>query len=717
MGLSISCLAHEGAFLYDPNYQDKLKVQSAKLKVKEEGVLTEAEEERDRKRDLEGSFRVEESYLRPVSRKEAYLSDITYGTNHEFGFDYLRDNLVQAPTQKVQRGFNYAIIDEVDSVLIDEARTPLIISSPDDESSKLYKDFARIAPRLKEAEDFEIDEKMKAAFLTEKGVEKIEQILGLSNIYESHGIKYLHYIEQSLKAQRFFKKDIDYIINNGEVIIIDEFTGRIMPGRRWSGGLHQAIEAKEGVQVKEESKTMATITFQNYFRLYKKLAGMTGTALTSAEEFDKVYHLKVISIPTNKPVVRLDKPDQIFKTEKGKLKAIVEEIKKRNALGQPILIGTRSVEKNEYLSALLRREGIRHEILNAKNHQREGEIIAQAGKLGAVMVATNMAGRGVDIMLGGVPPNKGKRQKAKGKIEKEGIINKTKALEEGQADDGRVSEEYKAWEKERGEVIQLGGLYVLGTERHEARRIDNQLRGRSGRQGDAGCSQFFVSLEDELMRIFGGEKIQQVMTILKVEEDQPIESKMISSVIEKAQTKVEGLNFDSRKYILEYDDVISKQRNKIYAERNKVLEMNFQELKDFILDILNQEITNIFQMAENPATDLKAILPLKEEEIKDEEQVLVRCEELLKEKENKEGQEGMTKALRFVVLKTLDDFWTEHLVNLDHLKDSVRLRAYGGRDPLVEYKTESHKMFQGLIAEAHSQIAHLAFKISFNKMS
>jgi len=667
LGLTISCLAHEGAFLYDPNF----------------GLEKEKDSDRDEARDLKGGFKVEESYLKPVSRKEAYLADITYGTNHEFGFDYLRDNLVQAPTQKVQRGFNYAIIDEVDSVLIDEARTPLIISAPDLESSKLYKDFARIAPRLKEAEDFEIDEKMKATFLTEKGIEKIEQILGLTNIYESHGIKYLHYIEQSLRAERFFKKDIDYIINNGEVIIIDEFTGRVMPGRRWSGGLHQAIEAKEGVQVKEESKTMATITFQNYFRMYKKLAGMTGTALTSAEEFDKVYGLKVIAIPTNKPVIRIDLPDQIFKTEKGKLKSIVSEIKKRHGLGQPILVGTRSVEKNEYLSAFLRREGVGHEILNAKNHQREGEIIAQAGKKGAVMVATNMAGRGVDIMLGGVPPSKDNLK------------------------------EYEAWEKEREGVIQLGGLYVLGTERHEARRIDNQLRGRSGRQGDAGCSQFFVSLEDELMRIFGGEKIQQVMTILKVEEDQPIESKMISSVIEKAQTKVEGLNFDSRKYVLEYDDVISKQRNKIYKERDRVLSMATLELKEFILDVLNQEITTIFQMAENPLADLKAILPLKEEEIKTEEQVLVRCEELLKEKENKEGEEGFLKALKFVVLKTLDDFWIEHLVNLDHLKDSVCLRAYGGRDPLVEYKTESHKMFQGLIAEAHSQIAHLAFKISF----
>ncbi|MDP2951161.1 MAG: hypothetical protein Q8N55_02130, partial [bacterium] len=467
LGLTISCLAHDGAFIYDPTYGQQnpkseilnsKQIQNSKFKIQNASInsLEEKESERDRKRDLEGSFKVEESYLKPCLRKEAYLSDITYGTNHEFGFDYLRDNLVQALDHKVQRGFNYAIIDEVDSVLIDEARTPLIISSPDDESSKLYKDFAKIAPRLKEAEDFEIDEKMKAAFLTEKGVEKIEQILGLTNIYESHGIKYLHYIEQSLRAQRFFKKDIDYIINNGEVIIIDEFTGRVMPGRRWSGGLHQAIEAKEGVQVKEESKTMATITFQNYFRMYKKLAGMTGTALTSAEEFDKVYGLKVIAIPTNKPVVRIDKPDQIFKTEKGKLKSIVSEIKKRNDLGQPILVGTRSVEKNEYLAALLRREGVGHEILNAKNHQREGEIIAQAGKLGAVTVATNMAGRGVDIMLGGVPPNKSKGQKAKSKINEEGIFNgqdnkETKTFERGSQAEQLESEEYQAWEREREE--------------------------------------------------------------------------------------------------------------------------------------------------------------------------------------------------------------------------------------------------------------------------
>ena len=533
LGLSVGCIVHEKAYLYDPEYQE--------------------DSQEDKERDLLGSFKVVESYLRPVSRKQAYLADIVYGTNNEFGFDYLRDNMALTSEDLVQRGYNYAIIDEVDSILIDEARTPLIISQPDIESSNWYKDFSRIIPRLEENIDYNIDEKFKAATLTEKGIDKIEKILGVGNIYQDKGIKYLHYLEQALKARVFFIKDKNYIVKQGKVIIVDEFTGRLMPGRRYSGGLHQAIEAKEGVEVQPESKTLASITFQNYFRLYNKLAGMTGTAMTSAEEFDKVYNIDTVVVPTNKPMQRKNLPDSVYKTEKGKFMAIVNEVKSRNEKGQPVLIGTTSIEKNEYLGKLLDRDGISCQILNAKHHEREGEIIAQAGRLGAVTVATNMAGRGVDIILGGNPS---------------------------------IPEETK-------KVKELGGLHVIGTERHEARRIDNQLRGRAGRQGDTGSSQFFVSLEDDLMRVFGGDRIKSIMEMLKIPEDQPIEAKILSNNIEKAQEKIEGMNFDLRKHVLEYDDVISKHRNRIYAERKEVLNKNYNELKEFILDILKKEIEKI----------------------------------------------------------------------------------------------------------------------------
>jgi len=652
LGLSVGCIVHDAAFVYTP------------------------QEEKDRERDLLGGFHVVEDYLKPVERKQAYEADITYGTNNEFGFDYLRDNMVFDLSQRVQRGFHFALIDEIDSVLIDESRTPLIISQPDYESSKLYKEFSKIIPRLQES-DYELDEKMKAVFLNEKGIEHIEKILGIENIYEEKGFKFLHYLEQSLRAQVFFKKDIHYIVKQGQVIIIDEFTGRLMPGRRYSGGLHQAIEAKEGVPVQPESKTLATITFQNYFRMYQKLAGMTGTALSAAEEFDKVYGLDVVSIPTNELMARKDLPDLIYQTEKGKFKAVAKEVKKRNELGQPVLIGTRSVEKNEHLSKLLDMEGVKHEVLNAKNHQREGEIIAQAGKKGSVTLATNMAGRGVDIVLGGNPP------------------------------------------EESEKVKDSGGLFVLGTERHEARRIDNQLRGRAGRQGDPGSSRFFVSLEDELLRIFGGERIKSVMSMMKLKEDEPIASKMISSAIEKAQTKVEGLNFDVRKHVLEYDDVISKQRNKIYAQRNDILEKNTESLKKYVLDIIKTEIEGVIKGGE--IEEIKAIVPLPEEaflKMKDlnEEQALDYVFKIvLSLMEQKQKEENFENLLRFVVLKSIDDFWTEHLVSLDHLKDSVRLRAYGGKDPLIEYKTEGHKMFQNLWDSINFQIARTIFKLSLTR--
>jgi len=615
LGLSVGCLNHDQAFLYDPEYKEAAK--------------------EDKIRDEMGGFKVVEDFLKPCSRKEAYSADITYGTNNEFGFDYLRDNMVYDLKDQVQRGFHYAIIDEVDSILIDEARTPLIISAPDIESSKWYNEFAKIIPKLNPKTDYEIDEKQKAVTLTEEGINKIEKILGLENIYEDKGIKYLHHLEQALKAEAMFKRDRDYVVKGGQVVIVDEFTGRLMPGRRWSGGLHQAIEAKEGVEVKPESLTLATITFQNFFRLYKKMAGMTGTAVTSAEEFDKVYGLEVIVVPTNKPLIRKSLSDSIYKTERGKFKAVIQEIKEKNLRGQPVLVGTTSIEKNEYLGKLLEREGIPRQILNAKHHEREGEIIAQAGRKGQVTVATNMAGRGVDIILGGNPPN---LREAKG-------------------------------------VKEIGGLHVIGTERHEARRIDNQLRGRSGRQGDPGSSQFFVSLEDDLLRIFGGDRIKSLMGYLKIPEDQPIEANLISGVIEQSQAKIEGMNFDLRKHILEYDDVMNKHRETIYKKRKEMLEIANWKLK----------IENLLKTPE----EKKAL----------EEKV-------------KELGVNFNQAAKFISLRTLDMLWMKHLEEMEALRDSVRLRAYGQRDPLVEYKSEGHKMFQRLLSTVESTIAKTVLKVS-----
>ncbi len=617
LGLSVGCLNHEQSFLYDPEYK-------------------KSTEEKDKIRDALGSFQVVEDFLRPVSRKEAYSADITYGTNNEFGFDYLRDNMVYQLEDLVQRPFNYAIIDEVDSVLIDEARTPLIISAPDTESSKWYQEFARIIPQLNSKVDFEIDEKRKAVTLTEEGINKVEKILGMGNIYEQRGIKYLHHLEQALRAEALFKKDRDYIVKNNQVIIVDEFTGRLMPGRRWSGGLHQAIEAKEGVPVQAESLTLASITFQNFFRMYKKIAGMTGTAVTSAEEFQKVYGLDTVVIPTHKPMIRKDLPDKIFKTQKGKYQAVVREVKERHNKGQPILIGTTSIDKNEHLSQLLKIEGIPHEVLNAKNNEREGAIIAQAGKKGQVTVATNMAGRGVDIVLGGNPPDP----------------------------------------KEAEEVKKVGGLCVIGTERHEARRIDNQLRGRAGRQGDPGVSQFFISLEDDVVRIFGGDNIKRLLEHFDFPEDMPIENNMISRAIESAQARIEGYNFDVRKHLLDFDDVLNKQRLKIYQKRKEILKANEQLLKSQILEMIKNRGYS------------------KEEY----------------EKKEKELGENFVKVIRFIMLRTLDTLWMQHLEDMEALRDSVQLRAYGQIDPLVAYRGEGHKMFQSLLEEFEEKVSDTILK-------
>ena len=616
LGLSVGCIVNESGYVYDKDYQNT---------------------ENDQLRDVVGGFKVVESFLRPVTRREAYAADITYGTNHEFGFDYLRDNMVYDFSQMAQRGFNFAIVDEVDSILIDEARVPLIISGQEEEATEKYYQFAKVVSPLEKETDYTVDEKLKTVSFTESGQNKVVKTLG-SDPWMDNDIATTHQLESALRAKVLFLKDRDYVVKNGEVMIIDEFTGRMLPGRRWSAGLHQAVEAKENVKVKPESLTMATITFQNYFRLYKKISGMTGTALTSAEELDKVYKLDVVVIPTNKPMVRKDLPDKVYKTEEGKFKAIVKEIKELHEKGQPVLVGTRSVEKNEYLGKILEIQGIPHQILNAKNHEREGEIIAQAGKKGAVTIATNMAGRGVDIILGGNPAS---------------LI-------------------------EASEVREVGGLYVLGTERHEARRIDNQLRGRSGRQGDPGYSQFFVSLEDDLMRIFGGDRIKNLMTALNVPEDEPIQASLISGAIESAQSKIEGFNFDARHHLLEYDDVINKHREIIYKKRKEFLEG--KNIKENILEIIKK--TGI-------------------------------SEEDYQKKEKEIGEDNMRQAEKYISLRVIDNFWQNHLSDMDYMRDSVRLRAYGGHDPLVEYKNEGHKMFQQLLQLIDVNIADNIMKAGF----
>ena len=617
LGLSVGCINHEASYLYDPGYSNP---------------------EKDKIRDELGGFKVMEDYLRPVTRREAYAADILYGTNNEFGFDYLRDNMAYDKNELSQRAFNFAIVDEVDSILIDEARTPLIISAPDVESAKLYEQFAKVVPRLEKETDYQIDEKMRAVTLTNSGMDKIEKILGIGNIYDEKGIQIVHHLEEALKAEVLFKRDKDYIIKDGEVIIVDEFTGRLMPGRRYSGGLHQAIEAKEGVEVKKESKTLATITFQNFFRMYKKLGGMTGTAVTNAEEFDKVYKLEVIAIPTNKPMIREDLADVIYKNETGKFKSLVSKVKELHEKGQPILIGTISIEKNEHLGNLLKREGVPCNVLNAKNHEKEAEIIAQAGASGAVTVATNMAGRGVDIILGGNPQDSADAQK----------------------------------------VRELGGLFVIGTERHEARRIDNQLRGRSGRQGDPGMSQFFVSLEDELMQRFGSDRIKNLMDAFKIPDDQPIQNKMISNAIEKAQARIEGYNFDIRNHVLEYDEVMNKQRTAIYNMRKEILFDSGDELEKKIKELMDEKEHAQYQ-----------------EKIKDIEKNDIRNIE------------------KFVMLRTIDGIWMEHIETMEYLRDSVKLRAYGQRDPLVEYKNESRRLFDQILQEIDNGIVDVLLKAEF----
>uniref|UniRef100_UPI0040573874 preprotein translocase subunit SecA n=1 Tax=Candidatus Electronema sp. TaxID=2698783 RepID=UPI0040573874 len=608
------------------------------------------------------------------ARREAYAADVTYGTNNEFGFDYLRDNMKFALSDYCQRGFNFAIVDEVDSILIDEARTPLIISGPAEMSTDLYHKVDAVMPQFHETEHYTKDEKSRQVLLTDEGVMLAEAQLGVDNLYDPRNIGWLHHVNQALKAHILFKKDVDYIVKNGEVVIVDEFTGRTMEGRRWSDGLHQAVEAKEGVKIEKENQTLASITFQNYFRMYGKLAGMTGTADTEAAEFKKIYNLDVVVIPSNRPVVRIDMADVIYKNQAAKYRAVVREIKELHEKGQPALVGTISIDVSEMISEMLKKEGIPHEVLNAKQHDREAEIIAQAGQLGKITIATNMAGRGTDIKLG-------------------------------------------------AGVREAGGLHILGTSRHESRRIDNQLRGRSGRQGDPGSSRFYLSLEDDLLRIFGGDRLTSIMNRLGMEEDEPIEHSMISKAIENAQHKVEGHNFDIRKHLLEYDDVMNKQREVIYTQRREVLEREdiSEIIKDMVSDLVDN-LTDSVAEERKPSEDWDWLpfeekaaeqfniqpgwLPAERHEISRDtlrELLLAAVSQAYREQEERNGVEQMRHLERMLLLQVVDTLWKEHLLNMDHLKEGIGLRGYGQKNPLDEYKKEGFDMFAGMVEAVKGQ--------------
>ena len=675
-------------------------------------------------------------------RRAAYQSDITYGTNNEFGFDYLRDNMKYSRDDCVQRGHRYAIVDEVDSILIDEARTPLIISGPSEESTDKYYKIDKIIPRLVREEDYKVDEKARTVVLQESGIEKAERALGVENLYDPSHMDLVHHIQQALKAHTLFKRDVDYMIKDGQVIIVDEFTGRLMPGRRYSDGLHQALEAKEGVRIERENQTLATITFQNYFRMYEKLAGMTGTAETEAAEFEKIYKLEVVVAPTNQPLVRHEHPDIIYRTEREKFSAVAEEIQELHSRGRPMLVGTTSIEKSERLSALLKRRGIKHVVLNAKYHEKEAEIVAQAGKKGAVTIATNMAGRGTDIILGGNPEFQARlilhdRSRA-GTSRQEPSEEAVASYQEYKKE---VEKLLPGWEPEHKEVVELDGLHIIGTERHEARRIDNQLRGRAGRQGDPGSSRFYLSLEDDLMRIFASDRISGIMQSLGMEEGVPIESKLITRQIERAQKQVEARNFEIRKHLLEYDDVMNKQREEIYRFRRELLEGKDQkdyivslaesiaiefldayahletEPGDWDLENLRVNLTRVFGIELPDALHLadgddggSQPSPVREVSRPELEEYLVgEIKSRYTEKETQISSEMMRWYERMVILQIIDQQWKDHLLALDHLKEGIGLRGYGQRDPLVEYKRESFNLFEDLWDRAQGEMVRMLF--------
>ena len=688
LGLRTAVIAHEAAGIYEPNYSDP---------------------------NPHGDDRL--NHFFPVARREAYYADILYGTNNEFGFDYLRDNMVLDVSQMVQRELHYAIVDEVDNILIDEARTPLIISGPAEESSSEYRRFAQLMPRLKEEEDYTIDHKLRVVSPTEEGILKIERMAGIpqnKSLYDPEYVELVSYFDNALKAHALFKLDKDYVVRDGEVVIVDEFTGRLMFGRRYSEGLHQAIEAKEGVKVQRESLTLATITFQNYFRMYHKLAGMTGTAKTEEEEFNKIYNIDVVVIPTNRPMIREDDSDVIYKNEESKYKAVVDEIKEMNDAGRPVLVGTTSVEHSEMLSKMLNRKGVKHEVLNAKNHEREATIIAQAGKLGAVTVATNMAGRGVDILLGGNAEGIAREE-----LRKKGV-DLTKPIEPQLWDDAFARASAQT-DKEKAKVVELGGLHVVGTERHEARRIDNQLRGRAGRQGDPGSSRFYVSLEDEIMKRMGNKNLLERVW---QDEEMVIDVPLVARAIEQSQIKMEGYNFDIRKHLLEYDDVINKQRQVIYGERQKILEAS--TLKPFVQNMIHDEVESIVETMcpgnykeewdlQGLANEERKIFPLPNDVPEQwnsmnapqiQEQLSELADEAYEQKEQTQG-EGETRLLeRLVMLDTIDKLWVRHLTTLDELRGGIGLRAIGQQDPLVTFKREAYDMFSGLNNDIKRTIVH-----------
>ncbi|HZJ18609.1 MAG TPA: preprotein translocase subunit SecA [Patescibacteria group bacterium] len=682
LGLKVASIISEESFIYDPEFTNK---EASDLKL---------------------------LHLRPITRKEAYETDVVYGINSEFGFDYLRDNMANDLKQIVQRGYCFAVVDEVDSVLIDEARTPHIISAPDEAPAQKYYDYAKIVDKLNSEIDYKIDEKLRTAHLTDHGISKIEKMFGISDIYEKD-FDTVYHLEAALKARTLFRKEKDYIVKDNEVILVDEFTGRLMVGRRLSEGLHQAIEAKEGVTIQRESKTLATVSLQNYFRMYEKLSGMTGTAVTEAEELNKIYNLEVIVIPTHRDLIRKDRADVIYKTSRAKISAVADLIEDAYKRGQPVLIGTTSIEKNEFISQALKRRGVKHEVLNAKNHEREAEIIAKAGEKGAITVATNMAGRGVDIILGGDTPK----------------------FEDGR--DKKGTKEWEVWEKKHKEVLDSGGLMVIGTERHESRRIDNQLRGRSGRQGDPGVSQFFVGLDDEIMRLFGGDAISNIMTKFKMPEDVPLQNPLVSRAIEQAQSKVEGHNFDIRKHLVEYDDVLNKQREIVYQRRRKVLEgADEKGLRDDIKEIISSAIVSAVEISEASIDSEKSvntqiaekfatIVPFDENSLKqietqleqlhlvqEKSELLIKiAEDVYKKREEQMGETLMHEVEKFVMLSVIDNLWMDHLDAVENLRQGIGLRGYGQKDPLVEYKNEAFKMFEQLLAGINDEVAHRIYRV------
>ena len=690
LGMSVGSIQNQGAFVFDPDFP--------------------ATDERLRD-------------LRPVTRREAYAADVTYGTNNEFGFDFLRDNLVVDLANRVQRGHFMAIVDEVDNILIDEARTPLIISGQAEESADKYQQFARLVPRLTAEEDYVVDAKFKQVAITEAGTDKMERWLGVDNMF-ADDFSLARHLEQALKAQVLYQRDRDYVVKDGEVVIVDEFTGRLMPGRRWSEGLHQAVEAKEGVAVRSEQRTLATVTFQNYFRMYDKLAGMTGTAETEAEEFAKIYGLEVVVVPTHREMIRADYADLVYAKQSGKWNAVIEEIVEEHEKGRPILVGTVSVEVSEMLGELLKRRGIKHNVLNAKFHEKEAEIVAQAGRSGAVTIATNMAGRGTDILLGGNP-----EVMAAELLHKKGT-NVLEASPEEYAE--ALAEAERICEEDKQKVVAAGGLHIVGTERHEARRIDNQLRGRAGRQGDPGSSRFYLSLEDDLMRRFASDRVQNIMRTLGFTEDTALESKMVSKTIENAQSRVEGYNFDTRKHVVQYDDVINRQRETIYRERDRILRS--KDLGPTIEAMLEDEVAGL--VAEHTAADhhtewnleglraqLTTMVPSLTDgdlrfidEAREADALTEQLNELVREryarKRSDTGEEGMHVLERLVLLRVIDSLWVEHLTAIDDMRRAIGLRAYSQRDPLNEFKIEAYRMFDELKSTIRHDVTHTVFRVT-----